>query len=223
MSPAIDDTPLMAYLDGELDAQAASEVEAAMASDPEVMDKLRGLALADAMVRASTSRVMHGSMPALTVGPRAVAVRSGYSHRPRTDAGRHPTRWRPSPLAVAASVGFLLLGSLAGYLVGERGVWTPASRELARSVSDESVARATFARVLETELSGSSQSWVNPETRSRGSIMPVRTWRDASGQYCREFEALRSVGESQSRQYGVACRRQDGTWRVRLRYYDDGG
>jgi anti-sigma factor RsiW len=89
---------LMAYVDGELDAAAAAEVERLLASDPAArrsVDVYRGTA---ALLRAACAEGVYanGSAP------------SALPHRARLP------RW--AALALAASVAALLIGYAAGYL-----------------------------------------------------------------------------------------------------------
>ena len=70
----------------------------------------------------------------------------------------------------------------------------------------------TVAQTLETGRSGRTVAWTDPDTRGRASVTPVRTYRTASGQYCREFTTTGNIGGYEEDLYGTACRMPDGSW-----------
>lgn len=79
--------------------------------------------------------------------------------------------------------------------------------------SDRSLAQQNLQVVLESSLSGKSQSWQNPQSGARGSATPLKTWKTTDGTYCRSYkESIRlASGESIDRD-GVACRSSDAVW-----------
>lgn len=78
--------------------------------------------------------------------------------------------------------------------------------------SDVQLARSAMQDTLETRLSGDPGTWRNGATGNRGSFTPLRTYRIASGTYCRDYQ------EIVTRQGGVvvrsrtACRDASGMW-----------
>lgn len=68
------------------------------------------------------------------------------------------------------------------------------------------------ANTLETGRSGQTVVWNNPDSGTVTQVTPVRTYRTASGQYCREYTTTGTIGGYQEDLYGTACRQQDGSW-----------
>jgi surface antigen len=88
-----------------------------------------------------------------------------------------------------------------------------ASR-LYRRLDDGDLVRMTpvLQRTLETALSGETGSWRNDATKRSGWVRPLRTFRTASGYFCRDFqEAITADGADESH-VRTACRDQDGVW-----------
>ena len=124
----ISDELLMAYVDGELDTQARSEVERAIESDPEVARRVsRQRALRDRL-RAAFDGVLSEPVPDRLVtaarGAPATSAREGNQEAGVTDlaqtradraaAQRARRRWSwPEWSAIAASV---VLGAVIGHL-----------------------------------------------------------------------------------------------------------
>jgi surface antigen len=70
------------------------------------------------------------------------------------------------------------------------------------------------AHSLEFGLIGESTGWTNPESSNSGSISPVLTYQNSSGQYCREFQQEITVGGQTEQGFGTACREPNGSWRI---------
>ncbi len=103
---------------------------------------------------------------------------------------------------LAATAIGTLLGALIGHEVG-------ASLDRADQTSAlQAEDRAHTAPV------GQAVNWNNPDTGHSGTITPVRDGTDSSGNYCREFQQVITVGGQQQQAYGTACRQPDGTWKV---------
>ena len=99
------------------------------------------------------------------------------------------------------------IGALAGgYLGSETG------KSLDRA--DQQYMTNTAQTTLETAPTGRSTSWQNPDSGNSGQITPTRTYTNASGQSCREFQQSIVVGGKTENAYGTACRQPDGTWRI---------
>lgn len=116
-------------------------------------------------------------------------------------------RWH-GPAAVAATWVFALaLGFAGGHLFDRDGSNPDALRV------------STLQQALETVRSGDTVAWRDPRSRREGSVQPVVTYRNSGGKYCREFEEVRHVDGSTTVEGGIACREDDGRWRVRIRYF----
>jgi hypothetical protein len=76
------------------------------------------------------------------------------------------------------------------------------------------VAQDAFQSALENNRTNQASTWVNPDTGESGAVVPVRTFENAVGQPCREYQRTIVIGGRAERGYGTACRQPDGTWRV---------
>jgi anti-sigma factor RsiW len=101
----LNDTTLVAYVDGELDCGASREVATALESDPEARERVCRLRQAAVLVRAVFNRAAGEA-----VRPGLAAI---IDHRPVRD-------YRRIGLALAASVMIAALGFAGGYLTAAR-------------------------------------------------------------------------------------------------------
>jgi len=100
-------------------------------------------------------------------------------------------------------IGGVLLGGLLGGAVGN-----------ALDQRDARLAQEANQQAFENAQTGSSTQWRNPDSGHSGTVTPTRTFENASGQPCREFQQTITVGGQTEQAYGTACRQADGTWRV---------
>lgn len=108
----LSDEHLSAYLDGELSAEDTRAVEALVASDPAVADALERLMATDTAVKAAFDEMLTDPVPFEL----AATIRS--APEPARVAPAAP-RGLPGWAAIAASVGFLAVGGLGGYTLGQ--------------------------------------------------------------------------------------------------------
>jgi len=203
----LDDGVLMALADGELDAEARREVEAALAADPAARDRLA--ALRDS-ARLVLDAFDEGQPLREPVPRRLVAgiLRSG---------GRRGgvARW-----AAAAALAGLVVGFGAGQ-------WTtPQDRDGAAApalLAVEAAMTRDLSRVLESERSGSTATWQDAAVPARAAVTPMRSFRDAAGGYCREYRQELALGDYAQTRYGIACRIGEADWRTRLLVLADAG
>lgn len=99
----------------------------------------------------------------------------------------------------AAIIGGTLIGALIG-------------RQIGKSIDTTDELRAQ--QVLETNRTGQTSTWVNPDTHNTVAVTPTRTYQEPSGQYCREYQTEVIVGGQNERAYGTACRQPDGSWKI---------
>lgn len=104
---------------------------------------------------------------------------------------------------LAATAAGAVLGGLVGSSVG-------------RSLDevDRMKAARTTQQALETNRTGQSASWTNPDTGHQGTVTPVDTYQRGDGAYCREFQQTVTIGGRTEQAYGTACRQPDGTWKI---------
>lgn len=197
----VSEETLMAYVDGELDAEQVGAVEQAMREDAAV-------AAAVAAHRGLRERLQQAFAPVLDepVPERLLAAANAGAANDTSEASatvvplraarntRAPRRgWRwPEWTALAAS---LAIGVLVAPWLRPDG---PSS--LLEMSGDGLVARAELAQTLDTRLAS--------EGAGTGSVSVGLSFRARDGHYCRTFvlEPPRSVA-------GLACRDGDG-WQV---------
>ena len=116
------DELLIAYLDGELDADSADEVAAAIARDPALAREAQSLAETAAALRAAFDDVLHEPVPERLlaaargeVGGDKIVKFPEPRQRATTQSVVRWQRW--AALAVAASVACLVIGGGLGYLI----------------------------------------------------------------------------------------------------------
>lgn len=103
-------------------------------------------------------------------------------------------------LAIAA-------GTLAGAMIGQ---------DIGRSLDrvDRLEMAETFQNGLENNRSQETSSWHNPDNDHSGTMTPLRTYRTAQRDYCREYLQTVVIGGKENRAYGTACRESDGSWKI---------
>ena len=103
----VDDVMLMAYVDGEVDAATAREIEAAMAADPSVAARAQRMRESAAITRAAFADVMHEPVPDRLVAALAGGGMANVVSLPRR-----------SPAIPRAVIGWAMAASLAALIVG---------------------------------------------------------------------------------------------------------
>ncbi len=99
------------------------------------------------------------------------------------------------------------IGTLLGALVGSE-----AGKSLDRA--DKLYAERASQSALESNRSGQSSRWANPDSGHSGSVTPTRTYRSTSGRVCREYQQTVVIDGREQNSYGTACREADGSWRI---------
>lgn len=102
----IDDMLLMAYVDGEVDAATAREVETALAGDPSMAPRLAAFRGSAAAARAAFADAMHEDPPDRLIGALGGATTGGLIVPFQPHRARRLVGW-----AMAAGVAALVLGS----------------------------------------------------------------------------------------------------------------
>ena len=102
----------------------------------------------------------------------------------------------------AVGAGVLLGGLLGGEVGGS----------LDRA--DRLYAERNAQRALEGASTGSTSSWVNPDSEHSGTFTPEQTHDAVQGQTCREYLQTVTVDGRTQSTYGTACRQPDGSWRL---------
>ena len=200
------DEILMAYADGELDLVARAEIEAAMATDPEIARIVERHRAFGANVRGAYQSVLEEPVPArltalVAADDEAMAEmpviplgdRRAEKNRRAEQAAAVARRPRlPQWAAIAASLAIgLLVGLFA--LREPAAPWEESGAGL--------IARGDLDQALTTQLAGEAAA---PEVRVGISF------RNRDGAYCRAFHLQREAPLA-----GLACR-ADGDWRLQV-------
>jgi len=94
------------------------------------------------------------------------------------------------------------------------GLSPSAKFEQALTDSDRILMEQTAQKALEESKIGQSLNWSNAQNGRRGTVMPIRTYKNNAGQDCREYRQSVTM-EGQTRfQNGTRCRQPGGGWVV---------
>jgi hypothetical protein len=205
---AFDDSALRAYLRGDLSAAEMDRIEAAMADDPALIDRLERLADSaedegDASVRDAFAPVEGLAMPERLTAALATSVADNkVVDFAAAAAARRLPRWSwPQMGAMAAS---LAVGLFAGqaFLGGQAGGGGGDAIVLA-SADGARLAPAVGA-FLDQSASGT-----RAPIEALGAGEVVLTFRNADGQLCRQFLIAGKAGTTDA----LSCRSAQG-WTV---------
>ncbi|MEL6476123.1 MAG: hypothetical protein AAFR17_02245 [Pseudomonadota bacterium] len=183
---------IAAYIDGALDEEDAMRIEEIIARDPEAQALADEVWRSNDLLRAAFSDVTTTPIPtalADTVTPERSNI------VPLARKSRLGRVWLPA--AAAASVAIMI-----GVAVGT-SVLAPPQPALVTLGDAPQDSALTVA--LETIPSG---------TMHGGRIVPMLTFQDAEGRFCREFEVTGELPEEL--QFGIACRTVAEAWHVEI-------
>ena len=193
------DETLMAYADGELDADLRQRIEAAMALDPAIAERIAkhrslradlGAAFGGVLDEPIPDRLL-GAAKASPLESKSATITDLDAARAAKHRGSNPRhRWSwPEWTAIAAS---LVIGILAG-----RSALQPTQPDLFATSADGIVARGELSAALTDRIGG---------TEEHAAVQIGLTFLDKRGRYCRTFTTVSAAG--------LACREAD-SWKVR--------
>ncbi len=190
MTEKVTDEMLMAFVDGELDADAADDVRRAMAADPSLERRADSFRTSRELAREAFGKVIAETVPERLVTS-VMARGSGEG----ASASR-PGKFRTAvPIAAAVA----LAAGLGGYLLGQIG--TPGDTQI--------LGGPVLAQAVGDTLSGEQRS-----IRVDGqevSVSVLATYA-VEGGLCRTFEATPAVSDAVR---GVGCRFGE-TWHIEV-------
>lgn len=79
------------------------------------------------------------------------------------------------------------------------------------SEGDWSAITEATEEALEENQTGEGRNWENTRTGNRGAVIPVATF-ERDGRPCREYQQIFTAEGATQYAYGMACRREDGSW-----------
>ncbi len=211
---SFDDATLVAYVDDELDAEAAAAVEEAMKSDAGLDRMVRALRADTDLVRAAFEPMLHHQLPPLRIegeGARTTMLPAAQRPPQRTSVPRRAA-WH---MAMAAGLAGIIFGASMVHLTAPTVEGQPQIHQAVKT--DRQVEMAALVNLLENQLSGTTADWHNDDTGNSGTITVVRTFQTAQGQYCREFTATSMLDNVPATVTGIACREDQAQWRTRRR------
>lgn len=69
-------------------------------------------------------------------------------------------------------------------------------------------------QALENNKVNQVASWHNPDTGRDVAVTPTSTYKNTTGQNCREYTTVVTVDGKKQTAYGEACRQSDGSWKI---------
>lgn len=213
------DEMLMAYVDGEMDVRDRERLSERLAQDAGLRERLDVFSTTDRSLGRHYDDVLNQPVPPhlldlvrnADVKQRPAGLMQRIAARLRGDAG----------LFAAPRLGLAAASTTAALVVGiGLGTWlnsgprAPSADRLALlSIEDNHLwAHGALEDALERVGSGESKSWEETPGEA-GKIVPVLTFKDRAGQFCREYAVTASREASA---VGIACRRDTGKWSIEI-------
>jgi len=185
---------LMAYADGELDPDTRRDVENLLRDDPALRSRLQ---IFERTGRGLGEAFQDIPAPAATVEPIPKQAKPPWWLGWRLGEGFSPA------LGYGLATAVLLLAAVAAWQALFMAPIT--TQPLVFAQKEQLLASGALRQALESARSRGLNAALDSEEP-----VILQTFREASGQYCREYAA----GGGTIR--GVACRSGDGQWRVRV-------
>ena len=226
----IDETTLIAYVDGELDAKTAADVEAHLETDSEARAYVERLREISALAGVAFNDILHETPPehliaTATTEPTQLAAKNRGQHGGAVVnlAGRNAKtgNWRAA-LPMAAALAGLMIGGGGGYGISEQRTESALRIAMLTQQVEQTEIEKTLGRALEVNLSGTPLTWTNPDGNRRAEITPVRTYQDKAGRFCREYRKDVTTDGLMDSTVGLACRNDGGQWKTRYLIIEPG-
>jgi hypothetical protein len=205
MKKTYDETILSAYVDGELDAATMQEVDSFIQKDDAAASCMLDTVRTTALLRANLNAVLDEEIPQRlldTLSPQQIA-------RSR----RKPVIRNLIRVAAVLVLGFFGFG-LGILMERNTGEHFPAVIAPLPARYGDVVDAA-----LEFNLSGKPREWQTPRAAVAITVTPVKTYRDKSGVYYREYKLEVATGAERSRINGLAYRTGNGKWKTKVLYF----
>ncbi len=203
MTRRIDDETLSRWLDSELDASDRTAVEDAIRTGTEDADHV-------ARLRAQDDRLRQWfETESADTAHLAESVRAGFANKGAGTrfSSRHAW-WMPAAAAAA-----IVVAGLVGFdYMLERRVNDALEQMRSERASDLALMATAMQDVLESQESGTEVAFQNPETGLAFRIKPQRTWKSASGHWCREFVEVIGGQKVSDAPLSTACRIAKQRW-----------
>jgi len=205
MNQQFDELTLSAYIDGELDPDTMREVDSFLEQDKTARKYVLNAIRATARLRSFMNEDLNENIPERLIA----AIRPQPEKKERRNIVIHPL------FRMAAAILLVLLGFGAGSFL-ERdsnesfSILTTALPPRYNEVVDQA---------LEYNLSGTPRELQVPRSAAVVRVTPVKTYRDGSGLYYREYR-LEVKAERENQQVrGLAYRTASGKWKTKAVFY----
>ena len=221
MTKKIDLAVLSAYVDGELSGEDVGDVEAFLRHNPNARQAVKNLREESAAIKGAYNELLIEALPPETVSTvnRAFQTTNSANQPP---AGETMAFWRlVIPYAAVATFAAIFLGGPIGYYLAVQQTSREVAQHEAQHSADKKAMAEAMLEALESHVSGRSANWENPESGSRGSITPVRTFKNKDGSWCREYRETSNFIDRREERRAIACRTSDGIWKTRLISYEE--
>lgn len=205
MKLTYDESILSAYVDGELDPAAMSEVDSFLGENPQAAGYVLDTVRTTARLKADMNAVLQEKVPRRLLDT--------LSPQQMVSSRRKPLIRNLLRVAALLILGFLGFGS--GILMERNaGENFPAQiTPLPARYSD------VVDAALEFNLSGKSRQWVAPGGSIAVKVTPVKTYRGRDGVYYREYRLELATDTRQSRVNGLAYRTAKGKWTTKVLFF----
>ncbi|MGE3919630.1 MAG: RT0821/Lpp0805 family surface protein [Gammaproteobacteria bacterium] len=115
--------------------------------------------------------------------------------------------------AIGAALGSQFGGGSGKILAAAGGAIAGAYIGGAIGKSMDKVDRMQMSQAIESNKTGQTKTWHNPDTGNTYSVTPTKTYQ-RNDQPCRDYTTKAIIGGKTETIYGHACRMADGTWQV---------
>ena len=216
----VSDDMLMAYADDELDPKERERIEKLLASDPEARERLAMFTETTRLARQSFDQVLTEPVPERLIQQirgteeRKVEVREKQTFAERL---RETMASFLQPSYAFAAVAVLAVGAVLGLTVAPSLV----SRDAQVPLLADDTRDPELHLALESAPSGDLVELVDGDAGGERQIIPLVTFRDRTGRYCREFEEVAQLDGQSTATFGVACRTDDGVWQNEILLTND--
>lgn len=220
----LDEGTLIAYVDGELDAQTAREVEATLAGDTSARQYVDHLRALSALTRVAFNDTLHEAVPQqlkdTVLGRTEQSTDNVVRFAPKPQSTVR--RMLPHSFAAAAAVAGLVLGLGGGTVYSEKSTTKSLQLAALSLQQDQTAMNVALNQALEINVSGNALTWNNPDSGRSAAFTPVRTYQDKAGKFCREYRKEVTASEHTDTTFGLACRDEAGAWKTRYLILEDG-
>jgi hypothetical protein len=204
MTRQFDEAKLSAYLDGELEPSEMVTVEALMENSKDARRQLLQAVGTTARLRAAMRPVLDEPIPE--------RLANVLASRPPADGSRHRLT---AFFQLAAAVLLLVVGFGAGTMLRQ----TAQDQAPILAALPPGPYLPVVNETLENNLSGTSRTWAPVHGTAAVTVTPVRTYRDTSGRYFREYRLEINADHHITRISALAYRESRGNWKTKAVFF----